>query len=330
MLVLVVVLAGAFLVLTFVEPNSVTITRSILIKAPKEAVFEQMVNFKNWPNWSPFYELDTAAKYTYGGTDGTEGSYYSWDSKKTDVGSGAMMNTGVKGTRYEYHIDFSTPRKGTATGYFQATDSAGMTKATWSMTMPLPFPMNALQVFPFCNLNKILGASFEHGLDKMKKYAESHPGETTMDIEIKEVDYPAHMFQGVRKVIPMSDIMKFCSETYDTVKKVAGAKITGAAVGIYYTWDTATRSTDMFAGYPVSDTATAADGLTFGYVDASKAYMSVLKGGYSHEMIIHMALAKYAAAKGGVHPLVLEEYVSGPKNEPDSNKWVTNIYYLVK
>ena len=58
--------------------------------------------------------------------------------------------------------------------------------------------------------------------------------------------------------------------------------------------------------------------------------MAVLRGGYGKEMEVHGAIVKYMAAKGQQHGPVIEEYISGRLDEPDSNKWITNIYYLIK
>ncbi len=330
MLVLILVLVTGILVLTLIEPKDIVVTRNILIKAPKEVVFDQIVKFRNWPNWSPFYELDTTARYTYSATNGAEGSSYSWESKKEDVGSGSMSNTSVKSTSMDYHIDFLKPFKSTATGALTAKDTAGITKVTWTFTTHTDFPWNAMQAFPFLNIGKMVGKSFEHGLEKMKRFVEANPAAFLADVEIKEADYPAHTYQGVRQLVNWADMKKFFSDIYGTLGKEVGPKISGPAVGLYYTWDTLNKRTDMAAAFPVSDTATSIIGTSFIQVEASKAYITVYKGGYSGEGKAHMALSMHIAKNGKKQGLVIEEYLVGPFQEPDSNKWVTNIYYLVK
>jgi effector-binding domain-containing protein len=329
LLVLIIVLVVGLLIAGLVMPKDITVSRSTLIKAPKEAVFAQIVLFKNWPNWSPFYRMDTAMKITYTGKDGTAGSTYSWESKSSDVGAGTMTNKNVAGTKMDYHLDFLKPFKNQADGYMQASDTAGITKVTWSFSMHCGFPFNALQLFPFMNMDKMVGGSFESGLATMKRYVEIHPSMPS-DVEITEVDYPAHVFEGIRKVVGRNDMSKFFMDSYETLGQGMGDKISGSPVGLYYTWDTVNKNADMAAAFPVSDTSKAVDGATFIHIDQSKALMTVQKGGYSSAPKYHGALMKEVAARGKIQTVTIEEYLVGPGKEPDSTKWITNIYYLIK
>jgi hypothetical protein len=326
LVILIAVVIAGVLILALVEPTDATVTRTALINAPKNAVFGQIVNFKNWPNWSPWYQMEPTMKITYSGTDGQAGSGYHWvGGEKT--GEGEMTNKAVTGTQMDYDLAFVKPHSGKAQGFIKADDTAGMTKVTWSVSMHCSFPMNAM--LAFMNMDKMLGGDFENGLSNMKKYVESHPTAGS-DVDIKEVDFPLHTYLGVRQTVNWSDIQKFCGDTYGMVGKEAGPKINGPAMGIYYTWDTVKKCADMFAGFPMYDTTKPVKGASFVNVAQSKAYMAVHKGSYSNSMKYHMALGKYVAGKGQHPALVIEEYLVGPHQEPDSNKWVTNIYYLVQ
>ena len=72
------------------------------------------------------------------------------------------------------------------------------------------------------------------------------------------------------------------------------------------------------------------DGATIVKVPASKAYMISYTGDYSKMMDIHAKLGAHAAANKAQIAMVLEEYVKTAPEEKDMNKWVTNVYYLVK
>jgi len=315
---------AAVCILGAIAPKDVRVSRSIIIKAPKEAVFEQMVKFKNWTNWSPWYKMDSTMNITYSGTDGQPGSGYKWlGGEKT--GAGEMKNLSVNGTAMNFSISFIEPHSGKAQGILQAADTAGATKATWTFDIHNEFPMNAMGVF--MNMDKMLGGDFESGLSNMKKYVENHLGP---QIEIKEVDYPAHIYEGVRQVVFWNEMMKFFGDNLGMLAKGLGGKITGPASGIYYDWDTVNQRADIVVAFPVYDTMMPVKGASFTHVDASKAYMAVQKGDYSGLMEVHKALAKYCIEKGKMVALYVEEYPVGPLQEPDSTKWVTNVYYLVK
>jgi hypothetical protein len=106
--------------------------------------------------------------------------------------------------------------------------------------------------------------------------------------------------------------------------------ISGPHVGLYYSWDTAAQKTDILAGIVVNNTSVPVNGIVFSELPSSAAYMAVHRGGYAGMQHTHAGLQRYMASKGQTHWLVAEEYITYPGNEPDSNKWVTNVYYLLQ
>ncbi len=328
-LIVVLVLVTGVLIAGLVMPKDVEITRTELINAPKEQVFEQIVKFRNWPNWSYWHAMDTGMKLTYEGTDGEPGSSYTWLSDES--GNAKLSNTSVTGTAMKFHIDFYKPFENKADGDFIVTDTAGMSKVTTHFKTTCPFPLNGMQIFPFMNMKRMLDIAFEEGLKKMKAHTEAQPRvAATPAIEIKEVDYPAHVFAGIRKTVGWGDISTFFGESMGILGNSVGEKINGPAAGLYYTWDTLNKQTDMVAAFPVSDTIKGLKGVSFIRQEASKAFMAVHKGPYTNMMNTHMAISKEVELKGKTPTLTIEEYVTGMQEQPDSNQWVTNIYYLVK
>lgn len=326
LLIFIVIIIAGFLIIGLFAPKDITVSRTVMINAPKQAVFEQITNFKNWTNWSPWYKMEPTMKITYSGPDGQVGSSYHWVGEK--MGEGEMKLASVNGNRADFDLTFIKPFKSTPKSYMMAEDSAGMTKTTWGFNQHFGYPFNAMLLF--MNMDEMLGKDFNNGLTNMKQHLESNPLAATGGIEIKEVDYPAHTFVGIRKTVAQAEIGKVAHETYMMLGKALGPKINGPGVGIYYTWDTVKKNTDVMMGFPVADATAAVKGTIVTNVEASKAYMIVHKGGFSSIPAEHMALGAHVAGKGKTPALVLEEYVSSPHEEPDSNKWVTNIYYLVK
>jgi hypothetical protein len=167
------VIVIALIVLSVIEPKDVIVQRSIVIQAPKAAVFEQIVKFKNWPNWSPWQERDPKEQIMYSGVDGTAGSGYHWIGDPKLTGEGEMKNTSVEDGKLNYDLNTIKPFKKESMGYFQAVDTVnGSTRVTWSITMHFGTPSNAMNAF--MDMDKMLGGDFERGLQNMKKYAEAH------------------------------------------------------------------------------------------------------------------------------------------------------------
>jgi hypothetical protein len=81
---------------------------------------------------------------------------------------------------------------------------------------------------------------------------------------------------------------------------------------------------------PVADSSTVLKDATYIWVPQSKAYMVVYKGPYTGISTAYDVMDKRVAQKGSTTALKLEEFALGPIQEADSNKWITNIYYLVR
>ncbi len=326
--ILLLVLVLIVIILGLIEPKEVTVERSIVINGPREVVWDQMVKFKNSPNWDPWMAADPSAVRTYFGTDGQPGSGYSWVGKK--LGEGNMTDTGIDGNKMKYWLHFEKPwfMKSDASGFYKVEDAGnGQTKVTWNYYQHMDFPKNASQVI--MSPEKMLGNMFDSGLNNLKKYVESGKAGTGSAGTVKEVEFPTHNYAGIRKTVTMADMMKFFEEATATLNTNLGG-IIGPEATLYYTWDTVKHTTDMAVVYPIADSIKSAKGVSIFHINAAKADMIVHKGGYGTLSSSHMAVNKYMAEKGHQMGLSIEEYTVSKKQEPDSNKWVTNIYYITK
>ncbi len=164
---------GGLLIVGLKQPKDIVVSRSIIIQAPKEAVFTQMSHFRNWPNWSPWTRLDTTMKNTFAGEDGMPGSTYHWVGDIGKTGEAEFKLTSVNGTSMVYQFDLIKPQHITTFGSLKAEDMAGGTKATFSFTNHFDYPWNAMTIF--MNIDNLLSKDFENGLKNMKEYVESHP-----------------------------------------------------------------------------------------------------------------------------------------------------------
>lgn len=325
--ILILLLLAVFLITALVAPKDITMERTAMMKAPKELVFEQMVKFRNWPKWSPWVEMEPDVAITYNGTDGEPGSSYVWKGKKT--GEGEMKNAGVTGTQMNYDLMFKEPFESHATGFLKAEDAGnGETRATWTFNTHVGFPWNGMMAI-MGMLTGGVGKDFDKGLANMKAYVESGKATMASTFTIQDVQFEEHTYATIRKTISWSEMHDFFGKSYDSLGKAAGPRISGAPVGIYYKWDTEKQQADVAAGFPVSGSE-AVKGAGMITVPASNAYMVAYKGAYSGSGKAHDALGKHVADAGKTQGPVIEEYVVSPAQEADSNKWVTNIYYLYK
>jgi len=71
------------------RPDDFTVQRSTSIKAEPAKIYPLLVDFSQWPVWSPWEKLDPTMKRTLSGNASGPGAVYAWDGS-SKVGAGRM------------------------------------------------------------------------------------------------------------------------------------------------------------------------------------------------------------------------------------------------
>lgn len=319
-------------VVGFLSPRQMHVERSLTINAPAEVIHGQINNLKNWAKWSPWNKMDTAMKIEYNGTDAGAGAGYKWSSENKNVGSGEMTITSSTPDSITTALNMEYG-PAMVTFLFAKTDSG--TKVTW--VMESDNGMNPLARFMCLFMNDMVGKDFEKGLAGIKEVAESMPTgpKKYRGFEVMEMDAPEMVYIGTKDSVGWSRISEFYQKNLPAIFEALGkAKLEPSAPpsGLYFSWDTVHNSTVMAAVIPVKgDATTKVKGYETFVVPAGKMLHITYMGGYHGIGEAHMAMDDYMKEKGlGLLTPVAEEYATDPGKEPDSAKWVTNIYYPVK
>lgn len=324
LLILIVILFVGYLILCIATPATMTVVESTTINAPKNVVWNQMVDLENQQNWSPWKEMDPTVKTTITGPAGQVGQKSAWTSE-SNVGD--MTISTVEGDSMRYDMHFVKPFEGYAVGWVTVSGEDGAVVATNGYSGETSFWMRGMNaLFGRRMMEKML----ERGLELLKEYVESGKAEVPgPNYVIEEYTFPATSFATVHKTVKIAEMDQFFEPAYREVATAAGSQVQGNKHTITYRWDEANGEAEVAAGYPVSGPV---KGMTMVDLPEVKGYKLAMVGSYSMENFknAHTALYKHAAEKGLTEPLIIEEYVIGPEQETDSNKWVTHIYYLYK
>ena len=320
-------------IMGLVGPKSYQVERTALINASPEAVWPYVSSAQTFQRWSPWAKMDTTAKIEYFGTEGTVGSGFKWEGKKT--GKGEQTYTVLEPAKTSNtHLKFYMPWGESETdSYINLEPDPGGTKITWGMKGENDFMGRMMGTM--MNMEKAMGPHFEEGLTNLQTLiTESANSMPAAKYEVRPADFPGMTYLGVRGDVKMSEMEAFYSKNLPAVMtelQKSGAQMDGMPTGLYYTWDMEKGMTTMVAAIGVKGNVKAPAGMEVINVPASKALMIKYVGGYYGIGGAHTAMDEYIKANQAEHVApVIEEYVTDPGTEPDSNKWVTKITYLIK
>jgi effector-binding domain-containing protein len=165
---LLVAIAAAYLL-----PRHVRVERSAVIAAPRATVFTVLNSFKHFNKWSPWYELDPEAKYTYEGPGAGVGAKLSWAGNPKTLGSGSQVITAsAPYDRIEADVDFGQGGAPAKQAYTLATQGTGA-RVSWSMAVDLG--MNPIARYFALSFDDMIARDFDKGLALLKTFAEGLP-----------------------------------------------------------------------------------------------------------------------------------------------------------
>lgn len=150
--------------------DTYTVERSATIAAPPQRVYEQIVDFHNWTNWSPWEDVDPELKRTYSGAEAGTGAVYAWSGNRK-AGQGRMeIVEAVEPSKVRIDLAFEKPWKAQSDTFFTIEPDGSGSRVVWSMTGKKTLMTRAMGIFT--SMDKMLGPDFEKGLARLKTTTE--------------------------------------------------------------------------------------------------------------------------------------------------------------
>lgn len=172
-----VVFIGLVLIVAYFLPRDFRLSKSIVINAPRETVYDYVRFLSSQEKYSVWVMADPNIAMQYTGTDGVVGATSSWKSEMKNVGVGAQTITVlVPNEKMTVEIRFEKPMK--ATNYADTTLEVvgGQTKVTNTFYGTNKFPMNITNLF----LDKMIGGDIQKNMENLKKNLESSDVQTAV------------------------------------------------------------------------------------------------------------------------------------------------------
>lgn len=316
------------LVVALIAPKSVTSKQAVSIDAPVELVFNAVNDLSQWENWSIWKASDSTMVTTLGDNYVGEGGSYSWTGEVVGEGELKILSSTAN---EEIKTDIKFGPMGGANGHWTFSPSEGGTDVNWDVTSKFGYPFNLMLLFG--DWEGMMSEEFSKGLQMLKDHAEEKSSTMSKSLEVKVMDLPARYYIGLRETVKMEDMTKFYADNLSKVFEAVGKnglELAGMPSGLYYTWDEATSTTDLFAGAPLKAKATL-DGFQTVELPASKALVVDYYGSYEGIGAAHEAMDAYIRENGLTSvPPAIEEYVTDPGQQPDTSKWHSQVVYYIK
>lgn len=166
------ILLVLILILAAFVSREYVIHRDVLIRAPREEVFDFVRYLRNQEQYSKWVMVDPDMARTFQGTDGMPGFVYAWEGdEKAGKGEQEIMaireNEGI-----DIEVRFERPFRGIAAVNMTTADaSGGRTRVSWSMSGRNPYPLNALHLL----FRGALGKDMESSLENLRAILERQP-----------------------------------------------------------------------------------------------------------------------------------------------------------
>ncbi|MFI5220780.1 MAG: GyrI-like domain-containing protein [Bacteroidia bacterium] len=330
LIIILLAFAGAFFL-----PSTVHVERSKEMKAKASSVFSLLNDLKKWEQWSPWMALDSNSEIVYSEPAEGVGAWYTWKSKKRDVGEGKLTII-QSNTNSFIHCEMNFGIMGISTGSFKIDSLAKGVKVTWSMDgdgRGIPWYFYVVSKYLYLLMDKNVGPAFEKGLLKMRTIAEAIPQKETLagfDVEIKRLEELPVL--SIREKVKDNEIGKKIGQNYGAIGKYMnekGIRITSSPLIILHSMDK--EECEIEFAIPVDSNAKGAGKINFSLLPSINALVVKYYGAYDKTKPVYESAQKFIESKGkkSAGP-PREVYRTDPVMEKDTSKWLTEIVFPVE
>lgn len=171
-LLIVLLLAGAWLALCFIGPSAIRTERFIQIDAQPEVVYTLVNDLQVWEAWSPWQGKDSTMVTTLSNPSEGMGATMTWTSEA--MGNGSMQITQAQPYAFIATTRVFDDFNGESYANFTFKPEDGGTKVSWTMDgSEIPFAFRG--ILALMDPIKAINKDYDEGLASLKALAEKQP-----------------------------------------------------------------------------------------------------------------------------------------------------------
>ena len=183
-------------------------------------------------------------------------------------------------------------------------------------------------------MNVMMRPYFKNGLSKLKEYSENLPaGDAMEDVVITETEVEPQISLAIKDSADIYNIGDKMYELYtelESYMKETGIEMTGPPYAVFYNWDS-TAPIVFETGFPVKEKVEGKGRIYFTESPGGKVITTYHYGDYESSEYTYLKISEYIDENNKVicGPS-WEVYLTDPSTEPDTSKWVTQIFFPVE
>ena len=161
---------AALLVYAATKSPEMSVFREARIQASPEAIFPYINNSKKMNIWMPWKDEDPEVVMNYSGTEEGLGSVSSWDSSgKMGTGSSEVVES-IPNESVKTKLIYTKPMAMSQMAEISLIKQGNETIVRWSVRWQANYISRIVCIF--MDMDRIIGKSFERGLENLKKQVE--------------------------------------------------------------------------------------------------------------------------------------------------------------
>jgi hypothetical protein len=163
------VFVGSLIIVGLLLPSHVHVERSTSIKAPRNAVFARINDFREFNKWSPWADIDPHTTFRFEGPTSGVGARMVWASENPGVGSGSQeIILSQPDQQVKVALNFGD-HEGTAT--YTLHTEGDSTLITWGFDTD--FGYDLVGRYFGLMMDRVIGADYVKGLANLTQLIEN-------------------------------------------------------------------------------------------------------------------------------------------------------------
>jgi effector-binding domain-containing protein len=322
------ILFAVYFVLCFVGPKRWEASVTKTISGSPSMVYYQIADFKNWSKWSPWMREDTTIKLTYGAASSGVGGSYSWTSKNSGNGNmiftSQILNESVHADLKFVDLDMTNDMM------IQLKPNGEFTDVTWSMMSKAETPFIQRGIQFIMGFFYDIKNDFNKGLNYLEEVVKNGgAGFAINNYVVQESKFNGNHYLIKRANVSFTQLPSFFETNFAKLYAAAGKNAKQPSSGIIFKWDNATQTADIATAVPLSTKEVSKGEFEIYTINACKDIYTEHYGSFEKTYLAYIALDSVMKSKNIIPSLILEEYITDPKVEPDTNKWLSKVHYLM-